>query len=100
MGIEEKFRDKAIIRGGLFLFSGTVSLQVIKEAQLENVAILGIDGFFLSAEGAQPSLDDSIDFSVGENVTKFAYASAEDFIRRHENSNLYFEFVFEPKHVR
>ncbi len=92
--IIEKFRDKAIERSGLFLFSGTDALRVIEEARLRHLAILGIDGIFIIGNKTQPSLEDSVDFTLGSDRDVDIHDAAIDFVKRHENLGLYFEIVF------
>lgn len=83
--------DRALKRGGIYLHPKNDALQFILKCKKQGIAILGIDGFFISEDTTQPSLDNSIDFSThpfAENV----YAEAIRFLEIRDN-NLYFEIV-------
>jgi hypothetical protein len=89
-----KFEQRAIKRGGLCFFSQCDTLQVIEEARRARVPILGLDGVFLDGKKTRPSLDNSVDFTLGSGLQDDVYCTAIDFVKRHENLNLYFEVVF------
>jgi hypothetical protein len=90
----EKFGNRAVKRGGLFLFSDKDALAVIDGARQAKMQILGIDGIFLEGEATRPSLDDSVDFTLRGNTPADVYRASTDFIKRHANLNLFFEIVF------
>nr|WP_295876244.1 hypothetical protein [uncultured Chitinophaga sp.] len=60
---EEIFIEKAVERGGIFLYSRGIALEFVKTCRSENIQLLGIDGFLLDGNRIQPSMADSIDFS-------------------------------------
>jgi hypothetical protein len=91
--VEEKFIDKALNRSGVILYSKFDALEFIKECAKNNVGLLGIDGFFITDKTTQPSLNDSIDFSIG-TVYQNIYDKAKEFIEKREDS-LYYEIVCE-----
>ena len=91
--IFEQFRDKAIRRGGIIMFSSANALLVIDEARQTGVAVLGIDGFYLTGEAVEPSLENSIDFSLAGRVPADFWRDSEKFIRSRHNQALYFEIV-------
>lgn len=96
--VMHKFRDRAVKRGGLLLFSGRDALCVIDEARLQGIKVLGIDGFYLFEKATQPSLEDSIDFTVNRQAVKSdLYDTAAAFIKRHANQGLHFEIVLAPE---
>jgi hypothetical protein len=88
--VELIFKDKAIIRGGLMLFTKNDALQFLKECQKQNLKILGIDSFILLGEKIQPSMENSIDFSKTYKTDNFE--TAEEFIRT-RSDDFYFEIT-------
>jgi hypothetical protein len=88
--VELLFKNKAIVRGGLLLFSKNDAVQFVWECQKENIKILGIDSFKIIADKIQPSLENSCDFSK-TNETK-NYDKAVDFITK-RSDEFYFEIT-------
>ena len=88
----EKFAKRAVNRGGLLLFRGDIAIEVVEEARRTRLPVLGIDGIFVDEGRTRPSLDDSIDFSIGCCLGD-VYGEAIKFLRRHANADLYFEIV-------
>jgi len=92
--IEKKYENVAVVRGGVFLLDKVNAMAFIADCEIEAVAILGIDGFYLTEESTQPSMEDSIDFSssnlLSMEVNKFDYAIR--FVKS-RNDNMYFEIV-------
>lgn len=89
--VEKLFAAKAIIRGGILLFSKNDALCFVKECKKNGIVILGIDGFFLTRTATRPSLEDSVDYS---SLLKIDYEKIMEFIRKSKNE-LYFEIVCE-----
>ncbi len=89
--VEKLFIDKSVHRYGIYLYSKTVALEFIRECIKQNIPILGIDGFFISENKTQPSMEDSINFS-SQVFTVDIYEKAILFINSRSN-NLYFEIV-------
>jgi hypothetical protein len=86
--VELQFRDKALIKGGLMLFSKDDAVQFVKECRNGNLRILGVDGFKIIGEKIQPSLDNSIDLSSNNSN----YDKAVEFIKTREDG-FYFEIT-------
>jgi hypothetical protein len=84
------FKDKAIIKGGLMLFTKADAVQFLKECQKQNIKILGIDSFKIIGEQIQPSMDNSIDFSTTGEAGNFS--KAEEFIIT-RSDEFYFEIT-------
>ncbi len=89
--VELKFAKKAIKRGGVLLFEKRHAISFIEECHRFSIEILGIDGFILSSEKTQPSMDNSIDYSTMEGI-KDIYHHAIEFLKS-QNDNLYFEII-------
>jgi hypothetical protein len=92
--IEISFKDKIIQRGGVALLSKVDTIQFIKECSEESIGILGIDGFLLFGDRIQPSLENSIDFTVSYAKKDNIYEQALNFVKS-INDKYYFEIVCE-----
>lgn len=91
--VTQIFAERALERGGLYLYSRNDAMECILACQVEKVRLLGIDGFILTADTTQPSINDSVDFSSSlfeGDIYEYALAFLE---KRPET--LYFEIVFE-----
>ena len=95
--IKEKFRSTARERSGLLLFSSADAIHVIDEAKKRNALVLGIDGIFLLGNVDQPSLEDSVDYTASGGPKGDVHAMAIEFVKRHNNSDLYFDIVLGPE---
>jgi len=92
--VEKQFQDKAIVRGGIMLFTKDNALSFVKACKESGVQVLGIDAFHLLEENIQPSLDNSVDFSSSEYElnAEDIYSEAMNFLNEKSN-NLFFEIV-------
>ncbi len=90
----DEHRSLGIKRGGIWMFLPSDAIKLLDEAETNELALLGFDGFFLRGETTQPSLADGWDYSggVGANVDS-PYDHARRFIKQRTNSELYFEIV-------
>ena len=95
--IEDEFRSKSIQRGGILLFNPTDGISVIQKCHEENLKILGIDGFRLTATHIQPLMEHSVDLSsdINPKLEIDNWQRAEEFLRLREQLNLVFELVIE-----
>jgi len=91
--IEKEFNNKAIIRGGIYLFNPSDALDVIKKCNELNMKILGIDSFKITERLTQPVLDHSIEFKVSGNDGN--WLDAVKFVQERINEGLVFEIVYE-----
>ena len=89
--VERKFYKKAVKRGGLLLFEKGIALDFIDVCQKQNIAILGIDGFYLAERETQPSMINSIDFEKTLPLEN-RFQKAKDFINS-RGSNLHWEII-------
>lgn len=95
MRLKFLFLDKAIIRGGILLFSKQDALDFIEQCKKFKIGILGIDGFFITETMTQPRMEDSIDYSSGpSNKNYYDYDRALKFVSERDD-NLFFEIVCE-----
>ena len=91
--VEKQFEDKAIIRGGLMLFSKENALLFINACENNDIQVFGIDAFYLSENIIQPSLENSIDFSSSGYVQKEnTYSESINFLKE-KNEKLFFEII-------
>lgn len=90
--ILRSFSDRAIVRGGVWMFSTPDACSVIRAAKEKRVPLLGFDGFFLKGKVTQPSMAESWDYSAENRQTDpAAYDEAIEFIRT--RWGMYFEIV-------
>ncbi|MDR3715555.1 MAG: hypothetical protein P4L51_22320 [Puia sp.] len=90
--IEALFEDKSINRSGIFLYSKENALQIIDECKKRNIVLLGIDGFYLGENTTEPSMENSVDFSM-RPFTESIYEDAIAFLKA-RNDRLHFEIVY------
>jgi hypothetical protein len=89
--VEKEFADKAIIKQGVMLFNKDNSFAFIEYCKMNDIEILGIDGFYLNDDKIQPSIENSLDFSSPHYVKIFdnIYSHAINFIRKTEDKLLF-----------
>ena len=94
--IENIFKDRAVQRGGINLYSKYDALNFVQECYKHSVYILGIDGFYIAEDTTEPSIENSIDFSVlplnKENILEIA----KEFLDK-KDDDLFFEIIYEEK---
>lgn len=89
--IQKSFLHLGIERAGLFLLKRNDAIKFIIESQKQNIRILGIDGFFITKDATQPSLEHSIDIS-GRNFNEEDYNQLIEFLLEKDQS-MYFEII-------
>ena len=89
--IELLFKDKAIKRYGLDLYSKENALYFIELCRKEKIRILGIDGFFITENSIQPSLANSVDFTM-KPFEGDVYTASSTFLET-INEKMVFEIV-------
>jgi hypothetical protein len=89
--IENKFLKKAVERGGIYFYSKSDAIQFINECRGEGIVILGIDAFVLTSTTTQPSMNNSVDYSM-QPFEKEIYNRAIKFLEERDDQ-LYFEIV-------
>lgn len=96
--IEEMFQDRAIVRHkGLIVYKKKDAIDFVRACESNNVKILGIDGFFISKNKIQPSIEHSIDFS-SLFTKKYAneYHISIEFLQS-RSDDMFFEIVCESQ---
>lgn len=94
--IEILFKDKVLQRGGINLYSKYDALKFIEECEKEAFSILGIDGFYITDDTTEPSIENSIDFSVLSLNNENVFSIAKEFLDK-QQENLFFEIIYEEK---
>jgi hypothetical protein len=90
--IESKFRDRAVLRGGLLFLTQPDACAFVSECMRAGVSVLGIEGFRITADSTQPLLEHSVDFSM---EPAGCHQQAIQFLREQPDTGLYFEIVCE-----
>lgn len=94
--IENLFKDRVIQSGGINLYSKYDALSFIEECEKEAIYILGIDGFYITEDTTEPSLENSIDFSILSLNKERIYSMVKEFLDK-KGENLFFEIIYEEK---
>lgn len=90
--IENLFKDKAIQRGGINLYSKYDALSFVEECYKQSVYILGIDGFYITDNTTEPSIENSIDFTILPLKRESIFKMAKEFLSKKDDS-LFFEII-------
>jgi hypothetical protein len=96
--VEQLFQHKGIPRVGTTLYSKDVAIEFLVECRKHEIPVLGIDALLISGDTTQPSMENSIDFTLApfppfqeiDNVWDLAI----DFLKG-RNEKYYFEIVCE-----
>lgn len=97
--IMEDFKNKAIVRGGMFMFSFADALELVRACHNFRLRILGIDGFFLRGLVVQPTMEFSVDYTLSgiDDPSSGNWEKAEEFLLKHADKGLFFEVVAESE---
>lgn len=93
--IEDEYRDRAAIRGGVLMFGAEDALRMVERARELGVAILGIDVFHLTPATTQPDLGMDLNLSPPDADRVMSWDLAAQFLRSHGGADLYFEVVLD-----
>lgn len=88
-GVVNRFKERALERGGLLLFRPQDATSVVHELEKEQVRVLGLDAFYVTDHTTQPRMDNSVDLSS----TAKPWDDATRFLQERIRSNLLFEIV-------
>jgi hypothetical protein len=91
--LEDEFRPRATIRGGILMFPADDAIALIQEAHKRRIRILGIDTFQLTANTTQPLLDHMLDLSTRGFYAEDDWDQSVDFIKRRAAHGFHFEVV-------
>ena len=89
--VEKRFKDRALIRGGLLLLLGPIAIELIQQCRESGVRVLGVDGFWITETTTQPDM--SISLNLSDTAIEESWEAAESFIRERDQLGLYFEVV-------
>ena len=89
--VKEKYSDKAIIYGNMWLYFITTAKDVIADCQKNNVRIMGLEAFKLTGEGIQPSQE----HSVGFNADEYSWQKALQFLGDVKDLTYLYEIWYE-----
>lgn len=89
--LEKEFGNKAIIRGGIYLYNTSDALEVIARCKELGLRILGIDSFKITSTTTQPILEHSVEFMEKEG----SWADATDFVTKRIDKGFVYEVVYE-----
>jgi hypothetical protein len=93
--VEEEFRGRAIVRGGVLLLHPADALELVRTCRERRIEVLGVDGFHLTAITTQPDMGESVDLSGMENLRNplSCWDRAEAFLAQRAATNLFFDVV-------
>ena len=92
INVENLFKDKVVKRGGINLYSKQDAIRFVEECQNLSICILGIDGFFLTPDTTEPSLENSIDFTDLSHIKESNFEVVKEFLET-KDDNLFFEII-------
>lgn len=92
MKIGQEFSHLGIKPGGIHMFRIADAIKIVKICRERRLRIWGIDGFFITENSTQPSMEHSIDLSDIDNSLQ-CWDVAEEFLNKMINYDLYFEIV-------
>ncbi|MEF2964205.1 colicin E5-related ribonuclease [Paenibacillus sp. M1] len=98
MSQENLLEDKAIIRGGISLFSTNDALELVQLCEDKNYNILGIDAFIITDTTTQPVMEHSVDFTYNSSSSG-NWSEAKEFIQQKADYNFVFEIVYNSEAV-
>ena len=90
--IQTQFAARGENRGGIVMFTPAIALEMIEASRNSGVAVLGLDGFWLTGKTTQPSMEHSVDYS--RDLTD-CWTRAADFVRKVIAPGMFVEVVLE-----
>ncbi len=95
--IYQDFVDLGTVRGGILFLPATAAVELISRARENNMRVLGVDGFFLTPQTTQPTLEHSVDYSRDFASTPAfdSWSAAKEFILKRQTLGLVYEVVLE-----
>jgi hypothetical protein len=93
--IEDEYRDRAVIRGGILMFGAEDALGMVELARELGVAILGIDVFHLTPSTTRPDVTLDLSVSPPDADKAKSWDVAAQFLRSHGGPDQYFEVVLD-----
>lgn len=91
MTIEAEFRSQGMLRGGILMLDASGAMAMVQRAHDLGVAVLGLDGFWITEDTTQPDIGHTIDLSDRPEP----WSDAIRFIEERMSSGLKFEVVLD-----
>jgi hypothetical protein len=91
--LEDEFRERASVRGGIAMFRPEDAIALLEEAHRRRVRVLGIDTFRLSTSATEPMYEHTLDISARGALSEDDWALAIEFVRQRSNAGFHFEVV-------
>jgi hypothetical protein len=89
-----EFRQYGIHRRGTNYFCRRTALEIVDRCEAIGICILGIDGFYLTADSTEQPIDWILDLS-GARTGPSAYNVARMFFQNASDLPLFYEFVLD-----
>jgi len=89
----EKYKRYGIKPHGILFFTPDIAIEIIEEAEIEKVVVLGIDGFTVRLKSTQPSMEHSIDLSKVDVSNKWNVA--REFLKEKRTLGMLFEIILD-----
>ena len=93
--VEELFRSRANIVGGVFLLKPRDAVELVRECKSKGIAVFGAEAFYVIGERIQPSMEHSIDIDTETDP----HETTISFLRSHIESELWFEVMVDAPRV-
>jgi hypothetical protein len=93
--VEDIFKQKGILRSNVYMYKKDVAIEYITACKNENIDILGIDAFIIKSNFTQPSMDNSVDFTIKSTIiyaSNNVWDNAISFLKERDDV-YYFEIV-------
>ena len=88
--IEQQFISRGIVKSNMLFLDRATAIEFAKMVRLQNGKLLGFDGFFLTENSTQPSMEHSRDYSSSSTD---GVDEAIDFLSNPELDDMFFEMV-------
>ena len=93
--LHEEFRSRATVRGGIVMYHPRDAMALVMRARERGRPILGIDAFIVSAQGTEPHMEHSTDYSRIEGTDEPSWERALRFLQDRLESPFLFEIVLD-----
>ena len=91
--IESEFVDVSVVHLNMRMYYPKDAIRFINRCKELNKRVLGIDAFIVKGEAIQPSMENSVDYSI-LNDKKGHWNEAEEFVKNYINKEYVFEIVY------
>ena len=91
--LEDEFRPRATIRGGILMFTADDAIALIDEAHKRRIRVLGIDTFRLTEKATEPQMDHTLELSNRGFYAEDDWDQCAEFIRQRAQHDFHYEVV-------